>query len=200
MARPVGSRTLPLLCRKAHGAADNADVAATIRSFLVIDLHKVNADDLVWLDRCFWDFMPRVHEGMTGTLRFASIEGWFDRAIPPPPKEIANSDDDNDDDDDEDSDIENDASVRVEFTLDLDYGMFSPLIRWSGSKVTARRNYGIFNVGYGHNLNDALLGMREALEHIRPIPTVPPPATVEVPSTLEEWGDFFWLWLLRPGA
>lgn len=198
---PVGARTLQMLCRKARGVADNGDVAAAIRSFMVIHLHKMNDDDLAWLDRCFWDFMPRLHEGMTGTLRFARIEGWFERAIPPPRKQIAASDDDNDDDDeDSDSDIENDASVQVAFSLDLEYGVFSQGIRWYASKVTARRDYGIINTDSGRNLSIALLGMREALEHIRPIPDISPPATMEVPSNLDEWREFFRLWLFRPGA
>ena len=192
MAAPVGSRTLSLLCRKARRAADNADVAATIRSFLVVDLSKL---DPGWLTASFMSFLPRVPQGMAGDLYFACIEGEVEKAILPKAIE-----DDNDDAESQDASPGN-ATVEVVIDIKIRYGSWHayPILAWYASVPAQRGPVREWNLGSGTATNciSALIAMRRAFDLRRHKPGCSL-GFMDMPSTLEDWREFFRMWLFGP--
>ena len=58
MAQVVGSRTLPLLCRKGRRCSNSADVVALIQSYLLIDIGKLDWRRCGLLEEWFFDWVP----------------------------------------------------------------------------------------------------------------------------------------------
>ena len=185
MATPVGSRTLPLLCRKARRAADNADVAATIRSFLVIDLSKL---DPLWLSKSFISFLPRVPQGMVGDLYFAFVQGEVEKGILPEAIE-----DDNDDTESEDASPGN-ATVKVMIVIDIlfDHSRRLPMLSWDAYGGLTR-----LGSGGACSCMKALMDMRKAFDRRRHKPFCSS-GSMDMPTTLADWREFFRLYLFGP--
>ena len=188
MAAPVGSRTLPLLCRKARRAADNADVAATTRSFLIIDLSKLGEDEVHHLTMCFLEFLPRVPQGMVGYLRFACIRGEVEEGILP-----ENIEDDNDDTEPEDASPGN-ATVEVMIDIEILYenSRRLPMLCWRAYARSTRLNSGLSS-----SCMLALMDMRKAFDRRRHKPFCSS-GSMDMPTTLADWREFFRLYLFGP--
>ena len=97
----VGARALPLLCKNGRRCSDNADVAALIRSFLLVDLSRIDrrsnldADLYYKVQDLFWDFVS-VDRGMHGRLEFCRIEGSVHPnilTVPTEPRQLSDSED-----------------------------------------------------------------------------------------------------------
>ena len=198
MAAPVGSRTLPLLCRKARRTADNADVAAQIRSFLVIDLSKLGTPQMVGLlTECFLEFLPRIPQGMVGDLCFACIQGDVEKGIVP----VETIEDDTDDEESQDASPGN-ATVKVEIDVKLHYVTWHryPLIGWRAflpaqPGLTSERF-----LGRGRNSSSCILelmAMRRAFDRRCHKPGASS-GFMDMPTTLDDWREFFRLWLFGP--
>ena len=206
MAAPVGSRTLPLLCRKARRAANNADVAATIRSFLIIDLSKLGEDEVHHLTMCFWEFLPRVPQGMVGDLRFACIQGEVEEGIlPEEPERSATEEpctfsqgffpleDDNDDTESEDASPCN-ATVKVMIVIEIVYSHSRrlPELCWDAYGGLTR-----LGSGGACSCMKALMDMRKAFDRRRHKPFCSS-GSMDMPTTLADWREFFRLYLFGP--
>ena len=214
MATPVGSRTLPLLCRKARRAADNAEVAANIRSFLVIDLSKLGVHEVHLLTMCFQEFLPRVPQGMTGSLYFACIQGEVEKGILPEAIEDDNDDADSqlstsapsspardtDHSDDEDTSPSN-ATVQVEIDVKILYEPWHryPILSWRASLpaqpgLTSGRGLG--RGGFTGCILELMM-MRRAFDRRRHNQACSS-GFMDMPTTLADWREFFRLWLFGP--
>ena len=194
MAAPVGSCTLPLLCRKARRAADNAEVAATIRSFLIIDLSKLGEDEVHLLTMCFLEFLPRVPQGMVGNLRFACIVGEVAEGILLEGILPEGIQDTNDDTESEDASADNDT-VKVHFDIEIAYKYYGglPMLCWRAFAGTWK----FLDSGDSSSCILALEGMRKAFDRRRHKP-FSSSGSMDMPTTLADWREFFRLWLFGP--
>ena len=198
MAAPVGSRTLPLLCRKARRTSDNADVAAQIRSFLVIDLSKLGTPQMAaLLTVCFQEFVPRVPQGMVGDLCFAFVQGEVEKGILPE----GAIEDDNDDAKSQDTPPSN-ATVKVEIDVKLHYVTWHPypLLSWQAFLPAQPALTSGRCLGRGRNSSSCILelmAIRRAFDRRRHKPGCSS-GFMDMPTTLADWREFFRLWLFGP--
>ena len=170
----VGVRALPLLCRKARRCCDNADVAAIVRSFLVIDLGKCRDDEGLhsWLQKCFWDCMPRVPDGVWGTLCIGEVRGNVHIDILPRVRFPSGADSDLEPSDEAALDSESESSHEADFDLEssdeggsdtaqvgielqLIYGSFHPVVSWKVQSWHAKCTImGAFCKGKSQDFNE----------------------------------------------
>jgi len=213
MAAPLGSRTLSLLCRKARRAADNQDVAAIVRGFLVIDLGKCRDDEGLrsWLQKCFWDCMPRVPSGVSGTLCIGQVRGNVHIDILPRVRFPSGADNDLEPSDEAALDSESESSHEADFDLEssdeggidtaqvcielrLIYTICQHVVAW---KVRSWHDSPRQEAS-GPDLCRALDAMRLSFD--RRCCARSPSGSMEIPTTLAAWLAFMRLWLFGPTA
>ena len=205
------ARALPLPCRMWRRCSDNAEVAALIRSFLLLDLSMLGARGNLRIDvfhdlmDLFWAFVS-VPRGMHGRLEFCRLEGivpWNILAVPKEPSSRADDDTEvggSEDDGPEDGDSEDDGlggsekMVSVTVLVWIDYhpegrhGLTWQVLVHVPSWETAP-------TGHSDHPVTALACMRRAFDRRRDLSVT---GFVEMPATRQQWCAFSRHWLFGP--
>ena len=207
MAAPVGSCTLPLLCRKARRTADNADVAANIRSFLVVDFSKLDPD---WLTKCFLDFVQRaipclgshVSFKIWGKVETAWLPFDYNPCWPDPEGDEAESHNC--------SSLHGYATADVKIRIGFWFvGRRSELYWYADLHAQPGHRFGTYDncrpIGEAHDIDlqdphifQELMRMRKAFDRREYDVASCFPGTMQLPTTLAEWSEFFRRWLFGP--
>ena len=184
-----GIRALPVLCSKARRCSDCADVATLVRGYL-----------LAWpsqLNELFWRFIPRVPDGMQGSLLvFEGCKQVPASVMPELPVHAGGADESDSEDilsEAEDEELLTHVHVHVGFLAGRRPALFYDVIvtqKLTGELVRE-------DSGKGIDVMKTVAKVRRCFD-IRRCSHVPSNARLEVPSSLADWQAFFHLYLFGP--
>jgi hypothetical protein len=186
-----GIRALPVLCSKARRCSDCADVATLVRGYL-----------LAWpsqLNELFWRFIPRVPDGMQGSLLvFEGCKQVPASVMPELPVHAGGGAADESESEDIQSEAEDDELLTRVRVYAWFHASRRPVLRYDVI-VTHKMSGQVMreDSGQGIDVMKTVATMRRCFD-IRRCSHVPSNARLEVPSSLADWQAFFHLCLFGP--
>ena len=190
----IGARALPLVCKMTRFLP--GDVTRLVRECLRVHVGERCPE---WIDDLLWQQLPR----LVGNPRPRNFVTWMSRNIDPAiyPQELTFFDESSSDEEEMD-----DEGVRVTVMLEA-CGLGCPQectiangiwgYRWT---IRCRRGDTQLRNKVGYHCNESLTKVLEELRGHFDCRRAGPSATMDVPSSLQEWRSFISLWLFGPPA